>query len=110
MRPSLVVTRRYPCRPPETARRRRELHTGLPEPIFQGERLRIERDDRVGVAPGRDGPGPIATMAVPLVAKATDPMGEPPLVFHETTGFVSLEMSIAQMPSAAPPHPLLVAA
>lgn len=58
-------------------------------------------------------------MAVPVVAKATDPMGEPPLVFHETTGLsavassakvdVSLAMSIAQTPSAAPPHPPLVA-
>ena len=48
-------------------------------------------------------------MAVPLVAKATDPMGSPPLVFHETTAFVSLDALIAQMPLAAPPHPWLVA-
>ena len=34
--------------------RSRELDTALPEPILHGQRLRIERDDRVRVGPGGD--------------------------------------------------------
>src|SRR5262245_7498494 len=53
-------------------------------------------------------PGPMAAMTMPLVVNATDPTGLPPAVFQETTGFASLERSIAHTALGAPPQPAAV--
>src|SRR5437588_8687806 len=53
-------------------------------------------------APG--GEGPIAATTVPSVVKAMLPTGLPLPVFHETTGFASLDRSIAHTAFGAPPQ------
>ena len=47
---------------------------------------------------------------MPSDANATAPTTGPPLVFHDTTGFVSLSRSIAHTAFGAPPQPADVAA
>jgi len=94
---------------PKDGRSGHELCRGLREPVLHLQRLRIERDDRVRFAVAVVWPAPIAANSVPLDANATAPTTGPPLVFHDTTGFVSLSRSIAQTPCGAPPQPADVA-
>src|ERR671930_217449 len=49
-------------------------------------------------------PGPTAAIRVPSVVNAIAPTTGPPLVFHDTTGLVSLSRSMPHTPSGAPPH------
>ena len=81
-----------------------EIRIGLREPVLRLQRLRIERDDRAGLAvPGRLASADAAT-SVPSCVNATAPTTSPPLVFHDTTGFASLSRSIAHTALGAPPQ------
>ena len=89
--------------------RRNRLDTGLREPVRHRERLRVERDDGVRVAAGRDVTWANRHDGCAVRCKGDRADGIAAVGLPRDNGLRVARRVIAQMPLAAPPHPWLVA-